>query len=350
MTLTELAKRADLSRPTVKKRLIELKEREIIKDPFMIYQPETMGLTKVNVFCDTNDFDSLTILEQLGTIHPYTHYRGRIIGKKFGLFIQFNIPKGTIHLLEELFTWLKNENLISDFKIVQSAGKRLRIFPDLNKFNPHTSTWDFSWQKWFADLHLYSSSFSDNTPKPCDFDDFKETHFHILRDLTNNASLQQKDLREKYGLSKAEMSRQYNYVMDNFISSVRHHYNREIFELTETYLILVHSVPESKKNQLYNKLKAISPPFDLSYDIIENGDLFFWINMSTKQSIEFAFNTWTHLENVEIYLLDTRPKSSVMYLFYPENFDFDTLEWKKTNEYMLEQPIHRLTKFIRNKA
>ena len=64
--------------------------------------------------------------------------------------------------------------------------------------------------------------------------------------------------------------------------------------------------------------------------------------MSPGQLSDFSFASWENLPNLETYLLDTKDNSSMVYWFYPPNFDFDQGKWKKTREYIVIDPLERL--------
>ncbi|MBY8999663.1 MAG: hypothetical protein KGD64_01990, partial [Candidatus Heimdallarchaeota archaeon] len=174
---------------------------------------------------------------------------------------------------------------------------------------------------------------------------YKPIHFKILRELTSNtsdATKKQSELKEKFNLSKTDAHRHYNYVMDNYVDSVRLLIDRKSFNLTETYIAVASSVTKESKNQLYNLMKDKPPPFHVSMDILKGTNLLIWGNMSAPQASEFAFSIWNALQNVEVYVLNTRDKESRNYWFYDLNYDFNNESWKTSREYMIKEPLSQL--------
>ncbi len=345
ISITELAEKLKLSRPTVKARLDNLKERGMIRKPIVLYKPETLGLERKHVLVEVSSKESIKLLEDSCDTHPYTVYRARTFGGKFGLYMQFEVPPNTLGLLKEYFQILKQKKYINTFRIYESSGLRQISYPDLEKFNSETLSWNFSWDKWFRKLKSYPTSHDKTTENTSIYTNYKPIQFKILRELTSNASnatKKQSELKEKFNLSKTDAHRHYNYVMDNYVDKVRLLIDKRSFNLTETYIAVASSVTQERKNQLYNLMKDNPPPFHVSLDILKGTNLFMWGNMSASQASEFAFSIWNTLQNVEVYILNTKDKGSRNYWFYDENYDFDNKCWKTSSEYMVKEPLSNL--------
>jgi len=341
-TISELAKKLNISRPTIRSRLAILKEKGIIKKKVAFVNPEKLGLERINVIVEVENFHNLQYVEKLCWEHPYTQYRARLYGKVFGVFLVFDIPPQTQHLLVDLFTELKKRKKILNFKLF-SSKVRINANIDFRRFDVKSSSWKFDWEKWFETIPeqnvIYPSFFAINNNLQC----FKKTYLEILRELTKDASIKQSMLKEKLGLSKSEISRQYNYVLNNFVHSVRILYDRRKFQLTETYLAVVQGIDRKKQAQLFSKIQHDPPPFNISLDLVEPTGLIFWSHMSPGQASSFAYSLWKLIENAEVFVLDTRSKgSSAQYWFYPENFDFDAMKWKDSREYFITNVLQRL--------
>ncbi|MCE7743242.1 MAG: hypothetical protein GOP50_12400, partial [Candidatus Heimdallarchaeota archaeon] len=175
-----------------------------------------------------------------------------------------------------------------------------------------------------------------------DFSTYKPIHFSILRELTTDASIKQTKIKETFELSKTEAHRHYKYVMDNYVDKVRLMYDRNSFNLTETYMAVANLSDSRTQGRIFNQLKENPPPFYVSVDMLEKSNLIMWGNMSPKQANEFAFSIWKALKNVEIYILSTKHGGSSVYWFYPNNFDFENEDWKKSREYIVTEPLKRL--------
>ena len=63
--------------------------------------------------------------------------------------------------------------------------------------------------------------------------------------------------------------------------------------------------------------------------------------MSPGQISDFTFSFWKMIPNFKVLVLDTKMKSSMMYWFYHENFDFEKKSWKISRDYMINDPINR---------
>ncbi len=342
ITITNLADKLKLSRPTVKKRLENLKDAGMLDKPVALYKPEKIGLERKHIFATVPNRESLEVMEQACDKHPYTKYRARTFGGKFGIYMQFEIPPNTSNLLNEFFKALKEGDILDDFRILSSTGLRAVTYPDLKKFDANNLTWNFSWEKWFKSLNNYTYTIKNQIKPETDFSSYKPIHFSILRDLTSDASIKQKDIKDNFKLSKTEAHRHYKYVMDNYVDKVRLMYDRKSFNLTETYIALARIVNNTTRGQIYNQLKENPPPFYVSIDLLEGSNFVMWGNMSPAQANEFAFSIWKTLENVEIHILSTKHGGSSIYWFYPNNFDFDKEEWKKSREYMVTKPLKEL--------
>ncbi|MFW9852816.1 MAG: winged helix-turn-helix transcriptional regulator [Candidatus Thorarchaeota archaeon] len=345
ISITKLAEMLKLSRPTVKKRMENLKKQGILGKPIALYQPENLGLERKHIFAEVSTQGDLKKLEKACEEHPYTRYRVRTFGGTFGLYMQFEIPPNTLQLLNEFMLNLQESKFIINFKIFESCGTRTVSFPDLSKFNVENLTWDFSWDKWFKSLKSYSSEINNLEKEETDFSVYKPSHLQVLRKISSDASINQSELKDVLGLSKTEAHRSYKYVMDKYIDRVRLIYDRESFNLTETYLAISTFIGEEKQGQIYNQMKENPPPFHISVDMLKNYGIIIWGNMSTSQATDFAFSSWKSLNNANIYILNTKKGGSRMYWFYPNNFDFKEQYWKISREYMVDEPLSRLDRY-----
>ncbi|KKK57054.1 hypothetical protein LCGC14_3058370, partial [marine sediment metagenome] len=95
ISMKKLAKKVDISWPTVKKRYNRMVEEGIIGLPVAIYKVETLGLLRISVIAKVLTMELLKKLELACDVHPYTHYRSRFFGEHFGLLIQFDIPNNS---------------------------------------------------------------------------------------------------------------------------------------------------------------------------------------------------------------------------------------------------------------
>ena len=342
MPMTELAEKLGVTRITAKKRVDDLRNRGIIKQPIAIYNINALDLHRVNIFAQVVDMEKLTILEKACDEHPYTYYRVRAFGGGYGLFMQFNIPPKAIHLLLKFIEKLQEEDIILHFEVLESNKNRIETYSDLSKFNTEYSRWEFSWKDWFKQILKENDTKPTVDLQPIDYSLFNPSHFKILRMLTSNGSLKQADIKEKLNLSRTQTHREYNYIMDNYIEKIRFMYDREIFDLNETYLTIGTNVNTNLANQIYNKIKSAPPPFRLALDMSDDNKILIWANMTHSQASGFAFSIWKQIPTAKIYVLDT--KSAELYWFYPDNFDFENGTWKVSQQYFVDGPLSRILK------
>ncbi|NHJ49619.1 MAG: winged helix-turn-helix transcriptional regulator [Asgard group archaeon] len=342
MPMTELATILNVTRITAKKRVDDLKERGIIREPIAIYDPYKLDLYRMNVLANVPTLDALEKLEKACDEHPYTHYRVRSFGCKFQLFMQFDMPNGTDKLLVDFLKQLEKQEIINSFELFPSKGLRTDVYADLSRFNAKLSSWNFSWEDWYNKLGTQTSKLPPVAKSEVDYTNFNKSYFQVLRLLTANATLKQTDLIEKLKLSKTQAHREYNFVMENFIETIRFMYDREIFDLTETYIAIGYNISSKLIAQIYHAINNNPPPFRLALDILENDSILLWGNMSPAQASGFAFSMWKFIPDMNIYTLDT--KKSRLYWFYPDNFDFDKLEWKISKDYFITEPLDRVLK------
>ncbi|MHA1400875.1 MAG: Lrp/AsnC family transcriptional regulator [Candidatus Heimdallarchaeaceae archaeon] len=348
ISISELAKKLNLSRPTTAKHIQRLKENRIIKETIAIYEPESLGLQRISVLTSVPSFKALNILEKACWEHPYTFYRARTYGGEYGIFMQFNIPPNTDTRLQEFLIKLKQMGFLTDFRMFKSKGIRAHSSHDLSRYNYESSNWKFSWEEWFSTLHKNPSNLPEPILPTNNYSNFKKSHFEVLRLLNQNAEIKQIEISEKLKISKTEAHRQYKYVMDNYVSQVRLVYDRDNFYLTETYLAIGSFVTPERQAQIYHQLKNHPPPFQSAYDILNDNQIIFWANMSLNQANSFIFSIWQTLQHVKIYILSTKMRGSAIYWFYPPNFDFENMKWRDSRDYMVKEPIERLLKRIEN--
>lgn len=344
ISLSELAEKTELSWPTVKKRFKLLIESQIIRHPTALFTPEKLGLERVSAFVTVPSMDAMRFLEESCKEHPYTLYRARTYSGGFGVFLQYNIPFGTKYYVEQFLEALQQEGYIKDFTLHHSTGYRGDSYPNLNRYNHKDGTWNFSWKAWLKFVHEVKPFNVLREVDKIDFSLIKPIHFEFLRDLSENASLKQADFMKTYSISRTAAFRYYNFVIENIISSIRLEYNRDNFDLTDTYLVIVDDFKLEEYKKLLEAMKQAPPPFRFSVDYTDDETLLIWTNLTPTLANEFIFELFEHYPNTRSYFLNTRDSGSASYLFYPDNFDFGKLEWKASKEYMVDRVLERLFK------
>jgi DNA-binding Lrp family transcriptional regulator len=346
MSMSELAKQINLPVTEATKRYEFLKSKGVIKNPLAIFDPESLGLERIHVITLLPDYSCLEIVEELCTAHPYTHYRTRIFGGGIGVFIQFDIPKGTRKKIEILFKNLLDQKIIISFEISESSGVRISSYPNLEKYNTGTSSWNFIWPIWFATLDIDSPQLPIPNKTAENLSKFTRSQAEILKLLTDDASITIEDICNKTGFNRASVEENYAEVKGKYISAYRFMYDREIFDLTETILAFGSGVDLRRQRQLFNGIKTNPPPFFLSLDILKDGRILIWITMSPGQASDFTYACWQNIPNFKLHVLNTKAKGSMLYCFYPENFDFEKGVWKTSVEYMIDDPLSAISSAI----
>ncbi len=340
LPLKTVAERARLSWPTVKKKYTELHETNILRNPMAAYTPEVMDLERVVVFANIPTLNALQMVELACNEHPYTSYRVRTLHGKFGLFIQFNTPVGSRKNVKTFMDQLVEIGVVSTYMLYASSGRRKDFFPSLSKFDIKTMEWDFSWREWMENLHSGGRAEIERKGRLEDFDRIKKVHFDILRILTRDASMKQREISEELNLKKSTMNDHYRFVMNNLVSHIRLNYDRSRFNLSETYLLHIH---DSKNlDPLISHILTDTPPFRLSVDLMEDKSMTMWANMSRSQFKEFSYAIWEEFPQTEFYQLNTSDEGAARYWFYPANFDFERHWWRDSQIYMVDDPINRV--------
>jgi DNA-binding Lrp family transcriptional regulator len=342
--MKELADHLDISWPTAKKRYDDIVNRGVIRKTSAIYEVEALGLQRITVLIQVKNYHKMQIMEQACTEHPYTHYRARAFGDSFGLLVQFDIPaleEGHENLVK-FFEELNKLDIVADYQLLTSSGTRGELFPDLSRYKLDTASWDFSWKNWFQNIDNASTTLPSKKIYQKNFDEFTPLRFNVLRALNENGGLKQADLMETFDLSRTEAHRQYKFVKDNLIHSLRLNYDREYFDLTETYAIICTLSNEDDRSRFYNALMSNPPPFRIGIDLVNKDKMLIWTTISPAQASEFIFLVWKKYVSIKIFRISVSMQGSYLYWFYPFNFDFERKKWKTGDNYMVTDPINRL--------
>ncbi|MDH5403619.1 MAG: Lrp/AsnC family transcriptional regulator, partial [Candidatus Heimdallarchaeota archaeon] len=196
ISMKDLATKLNITFPTLKKRYQFLLDEKIILNSSCSINLEALGLTKILVYFEVENYSQLTTLEKIGELHPYTRYHGRCIGNKFGLYFEFDIPDEDqcFELILELFNTIIERRIASSVKVYSSLGYRHEIFPDFTKFDPDNRKWDFDWESWFNKLPQQDNIINYELSKKIDPINLTKIRLDILRKFTINASFKQADL------------------------------------------------------------------------------------------------------------------------------------------------------------
>jgi len=345
MSYSDLAKDLGVSWPTAKKRINDLKSRGVIRTPVAIYNFRTLGLQRLAVIWSLKTTDDLLLMEKFCDIHPYTHYRVRGYGNGYILFAQFDVPQKTIPLMKELVTALEKD-YSNTVILLQSSGYRVESFPNLNYYDITQDIWYFDWTEWLDLFNDQPETLpSQDHYETIDLTEFKPIDFEILREVTKNPGIKQVDLMHQFNLTRTNAHLKYNSVFKNLISSVRARFDRILFDLVNTRVFWIPNPNEKNTNKLFNLIKHSPPPFRFGLDILQpEGCLFWGGDLPNYHEHQLAFSIWKLFQTFNTYTLDISVNTSMIYWFYPNNFDFGTHYWKTDREYVVEKPLEELHK------
>ena len=340
---SELAGALGVSWPTAKRKLNDLRSRGIIKTPVAIYNIRNLGLERVTVIWLLKSIDNLKLMEKFCDIHPYTHYRGRGYGNGFFLFTQFDIPIEIIPLMKELCMVLEREKYVNRTEFLQSSGYQIETFPDLNFYNLEKNKWNFNWIEWQNQVDDQSDVLPKLNPPKLRLQEWTAIDFKILRELTKNPERKQTELMKMFKLTRTEAHNRYNCVFKHLISSIRSRFDRSLFNLINTRLFWIFTNDREKIYQFFNLMDTIPPPFRLGMDILQQNGFILWGGgLQNFHEHQLAISIWKLFQTFNSYTLDTSVDASMIYWFYPENFDFNLHYWKTDRAYVLEKPLEEL--------
>ena len=343
ISYSDLADELGVSWPTAKRKLNDLKSRGVIRSPVAIYNIKNLGLKRVTVIWSLKDVENLILMEKLCDLHPYTHYRVRGYGEGFVLFAQFDIPAETIPLMNEMIDTLEKEEYITSPLFLQSSGYHVEAFPDLNYFDLYKNKWNFNWLEWFNLIDDQPEVLPKTESQKIGLEDWKPIDFKILRELTKNPEIKQAELMRLFNLTRTNVHLKYNLVFENLISSVRARFDRILFNLVNTRLFWVPKPDKRRAAQFFNLITDAPPPFRFGMDLLKDNGFLFWGGaLPSFHEHKLAFAIWKLFQTFNTYTLDTSAEASMIYWFYPENFDFDTHQWKTDRAYFLENPLEEL--------
>lgn len=346
MSLKKLSDKLDISWPTVKKRYENAKKEGIIHKSIAHYDYTKLGLMRVTIICYVVDHDAMLLIEEACNQHPYTIYHSRLVGQKFGLFINFNIPntEKAKNNIGDLFDILANEGNISEFQVLESSNINHSFLTNLEDYDFDNNQWKFSWKEWFANLIQDVPNLPERAQDIIDTADFTRKRLETLRFLTRDASYKQSDIMDFLEISRTESHRVYTWVMENLITEIELIYDRSYFEINNLFLYIIPNLDNEEIRFLYHNFERSPPPIRFVFDIMENNTVLMWGNMNSYMSHQFAYHIWKIFPRTQMMMLSNMPNSSWRYWFYHENFDFERGVWKDSEEWMIDNVLDAITR------
>ncbi|MHA1303692.1 MAG: winged helix-turn-helix transcriptional regulator [Candidatus Heimdallarchaeaceae archaeon] len=316
---------------------------------------ESLGLQTYNLLVYVNKLKNVEFLENLADYHNFTSYRNRILGSKQGLFFQFNIPEKSYEDLHDLFSELKQLNIITDYEILKSTGIYHSTLPDFKYYNNETGEWLWNVDSGLINLGQWFKHYISMDPKEDKIitkteniqKKLTQLDLKLLRQLTKDAKeYSNKELAEIYDVSPTTITRRLQFLNEKVIKEYRLGYMRSKVQFVDLIMFRGYCSQDAR-NRLFRLVKEHPIPFDTGLILLDDG--FLWrMNLPPAYTSALSTFLWGICDKIDFYHLNH--SASMLYWFYDENFDVDKKEWKASSYEMYELPIQwveqNLTKLL----
>jgi hypothetical protein len=345
--IEQLASRVKVSRTTVARDLKWLSgEHSTSSKRFFRVGPElndfALGLETVDVFLETSKYESIDVLENLCEIHPYTKYRAKCFGAHPGLFVQFRIPLGTIHVLESLLKKLKALNHILQYSILPTLGAEpIFSVTRLEHWNSDSFTWDFDWQKWARSKGRKQSK-SKTHPEPLT-ELLESRDVSILNQLGFGSRRKQKSIireleKEGVHISSQDFSRRLALLNEKFIRGYIVYLDTDAFDLYSNVILTARCDSEFGEH-LEQRMKSNPIPFQSTLKVKD--DFLLWFLRLPPSHLSTCL---TYLQeqvtDLNVSILDYL--SSQVYGVWSGAFDESRRSWKCEKSFIFTEVINSI--------
>lgn len=344
ITYAEIARHFDVSPPTAKKMVEKLRARGLYAGKYAQYNPRALKLERYIVVATVPRVENYAKLEKVMDRHPYTRYRARIYGSQLGLQATFDFPADNPQYLEELYEELVKQEVIEKFEIYRSTGIGKYLPLDLTRVSIHSMNWEYDWKDFMKIDDQLKAQLSYETNHNYVIDKMKELDLKILRLLSYDADISQREMARKYNVDPTEIWRRVHFLEDNVITSYRAKINRTFFNVTSSKLIFMQFEEKEMLNKTFLLLsdEKRRPPFRYTLEILEdrnkNKNLMIFISLPQHHEAHLCYALY-QLGKIKMYNLDTTGRSSVTYAFYEKNYDFNARTWKASRDYVITEPL-----------
>lgn len=383
------------SLPTLKKRLKELEERYSSNNqPFFNtvadINYEALGLELIDTYVELNSISKFPLVEKVLKNHEYIKFIGRGIGlgKETGFFAQFTIPKGTIGKLDKVLNSLKKHDLVNNYQFFKKTPYILNNPPKLDIWDTQNHKWKLNDKKiedWFKKVNNQPESIPVISKVNFDISKMTKTHLIILEELTWDArrsdrtifsqrggrlsSGNKDDLTEFYGkeyrsdlsleVSFSTFARKMNEIdprrttllgyndvniksiPKGIIDGYRLHYSANVFSIFDTCIFRGKTTNTKILNQFFNLIRNEPLGLRMNFSLYENGE-FMWYMPIPNQYFNAFVNGLLNYITEDFQLIWLNYGSTWNPPFWPINFDLDAKKWKKTSDWMIENPLKLL--------
>lgn len=372
-----LAKKLNVSPPTIKNRLNKLFEKGILNHTNYVSStpnPESLGMEHHSVLVSV-PFGHQPTLFNFADYHPYTAYIIACFGGINGFFMQFMIPKGTSHLLIKGFQTLDEMGIISDFIHFGGRVTSQRLLADVERWDPIENNWDFDFDQFY---NIFQHASTDKIVSPPSISSIHSQasmlDFIILRELTKNARRKQSQILQAIqdAVDNQDDENHLYYVpyiqpssnsdpsdpriiLDKYLLSERMQFLKENNVVKENALLFTRSkfklfnrllfqgqTEPSLSRKLYYSLESRNFPFSTGFELLEQeGQILWWMNIPPQWVSKFTqFTQEICGDQLHIMFLDN--ERDYKYYFYHENYDVEEADWKKSYDWIVEKPLAAL--------
>lgn len=338
-TIEELSQRTCTSKPTVARRIYELQADKVFRiQPLLGYH--SLGLEAVDVIIKTETMKGILRIEEIAKKHPYTTYRARCYGFINGVLLQFRVPVGTEENVVELLRKLSKEKPITGYDLLPSSSISAIYTPmRLEGWNPKTMRWSFDWDEWFR-MNVIARKNKEVQSLGSALTWFTKKDAYIIFELMNGARRKNIDIvkaieKEGVQITPQTLSRRYQMIRDECLEGYRVTFNREVFDLYNSVLLLGKGA-EEMLNSLGEKLKKHPIPFESTYRAI--GEHLFWfVRLQSSHLSSLLTNLYTLLDEMRVSIIDY--DHSCLYYLWPETFDDESRSWRSDSGFMIDDVL-----------
>ncbi|MHA1303963.1 MAG: winged helix-turn-helix transcriptional regulator, partial [Candidatus Heimdallarchaeaceae archaeon] len=339
----ELARILDVSPHTISRKIQSLKEKKLYSGYYALYDPNALGLTRYFVFLFIPDIDAFSQIEKFLDAHPYTIHRSRYYIPKLGVFAQIDFPSSDASLLTEFFDELAERKIISSYSLFRSTGVRNRFSLDLDKVSIYDISWSYDWTQLQHHISIRNDTPYFHSCKSI-LSRINPLDLKILRILSYDASISQRDLCRKFDVNRTMLWRRIHFLQEHVITGYSSKINRKVFNLTSSKILLLSFSDNSLLNSVYANFTNpnIKPPFRFHIEIVVDDKncqhIILYITLPPYHESQL-FYTLAQFAEYQTFSLDISGKHSIRYAFYEENFDFELHKWKLNHDYVVKKPL-----------
>jgi DNA-binding Lrp family transcriptional regulator len=339
-TISELARSTGTSKPTVVKRLKQLKDRRtFVVKPLL--NNHALGFDFVDALLETKNLDGAKRLEEIAEKHPYTSYSGRCYGHVNGTLMQFRTPFGTRLMIHELVDRLIEEGTVVSCKFfpVQDSPT-IHTSMRIDGWNPETMTWDFDWEKWFKQKPKQRANEIPDTEPGSVLRWFNKKDAHILYEVMRGARRKNLEILANIKtngsvITPQTFSRRYQMIRDECFTGYRVTFDSNVFDIYNN-VILVGSGSKDYIDEMRARLQSRPIPFQ-SVMRTSGGNMFWFIRLQSNHLSPVISNLYANLDQMEVSLIDY--EFSRLYYVWPPNFDEANQKWADDRKIMIDDVL-----------